>query len=362
MTKRLARAVGWLARVFALAGVLAVSTGGGCDWFNGPERANNPPEAKMESCPGNAAETIIEGNDVTIEWSGEDVEGPIAEYRWWRYLDGEAVAADTTDQTSHTVEAVARGEHLFEVWAVDGDGALSDDPAVCDFTVFASAEPGTLVGRVVLAEFVTGLSCPNCPDAMEGLEDLIDEYGADSLAVVAYHTQYHPLTTEEVLETVEAYFGTTLPSGLPAVFIDHAYDEPLLGATSPESAADRYRERIEERRALGSPLTIRATGGISAGEVTVTVRVENAVAGGSNVLRIMLVEDNVWVFNERNMFVVRDILEDEALTVAAVGDSAVIERNFAIDPGWDTGNMDVIAFVQDGSTLEVLQAFRLGTE
>jgi len=361
VTKPLARAVGWLARVFALAGVLAVFTGGGCDWFNGPERANNPPEVTV-SCPGDAAEPIVEGDDVTIEWSGDDVEGPIAEYRWRRYLDGGQIEADTTRQTSHTIEAVERGEHLFEVWAVDGDGDLSDDPASCEFTVFESTEPGTLVGRVVLAEFVSGLSCPYCPNAMDGLEILLDEYGADSLAVVAYYTQYHPLSTEEVLETVEAYFGTPLPSGLPAVFIDHAYDEPLLGATSPEAAADRYRVRIDERRALGSPLTIRATGGIAAGEVTVTLRVEDAVAGGPNTLRIMLVEDDIWALNERHMFVVRDILEDEVLTVAAVGDSAVIERSFTIDPGWDAGNMDVIAFVQDDSTLEVLQAFRLGTE
>lgn len=354
--------LGWVARLSALAGIVAVSTGG-CDWFNGPEQANNLPHVRMVStCPGAGAEPVVEGDDVTFVWSGHDVEGPIRQYRW-TYDDGQEVTEDVTTDTLHTIEDVVAGEgQAFEVWAVDGEGDLSRDPATCEFTVFESAQPGTLVGRVVLAEFVSGLGCPNCPDARDGLSIVLDEYGRDSLAVVAYYSEPHPLGPEEVYDLLEDYFGTPSPDGLPIVFIDHAYDEPLIGATTPEAAAARYRERIDERRALGSPLTIRMAGDISLGEVMVTVDVEYPLTGGPYVLKTMLVEDNISLYNENHMFVVRDILEDEALTVAAVGDSAEVERDFAIDPGWTVSQMDVIAFVQDEVTFEVLQASRLRTE
>jgi hypothetical protein len=353
--------LGWLARALALVTLLAFTTGGGCDWFLDPEEANNRPGTPgMKSCPGGP---VSEGEDVTIEWgSNGDVDGRVVGYRFEWALDDTVLAEGDAGDSSYTIESIEEGAHDFSVWAVDDDGDLSRSPAVCRFDVFESTEPGSLVGRVVLCEFVTGLGCPNCPDAREGLEIVLGEYGRDSLAVVAYYTEHHPLTSEEVLDQVEEYFGTPAPVGLPIVFVDHAYDEPLVGATTPEAAAERYRERIDERRTLKSPLTMRVTGGIARGEVTVTARVEYPLTGGPYVVRSMLVEDNIFLFNESHMFVVRDILEDEPLTVAAVGESAVIARDFTIDPGWVTDDMDVIAFVQDETTFEILQARRLRSE
>jgi hypothetical protein len=344
--------LGWLARALALAAIVAVTTGGGCDWFNSPSAANVPPDrVEILTCP--SAGDVTAGDDVEISWRpATDPDGQVVAYEW-----SVRDSSGTTAQTSKVIQNVPAGADTFSVAAVDDDGEVGE-PSTCAFT---ASEPGGLVGRVVLAEFVTGLGCPNCPDAREGLEILLGEYGRDSLAVVAYYSQPHPLGPQEVYDLLEGYFGTPSPDGLPIVFIDHE-GESLVGATTPEAAADRYRERIEERRALGSPLTIRMDGGIARGEVTVTVRVEDPFSGGPKTLKTMLVEDNIWLYNENHMFVVRDILDDEPLTVAAVGDSAVVQRSFTVEGGWSIDNMDVVTFVQDDVTLEVLQASRLKAE
>jgi hypothetical protein len=348
------QSLGTLARVLALVGLVAVSTGGGCDWFNSPSAANVPPERVVVDCP---SEGIVAGEDLEITWRpGRDPDGQVVEYVW-TYACADSSSSGRTSATSTVIASVAAGADTVTVAAVDDDGDVGD-PGVC---VFVASEPGGLVGRVVLAEFVSGLGCPNCPNARGGLEIVLGEYGRDSLAVVAYYSQPHPLGPQEVYDLLEGYFGTPSPDGLPIVFIDHA-GESLIGATSPEAAADRYRERIDERRALGSPLTIGVTGGFASGEVAVTVRVEDPLTGGPYVVRTMLVEDNIFLYNENHMFVVRDILEDQPLGISAVGESALIERDFTVDPGWDTEEMDIIAFVQDQTTFEIVQAKRLKTE
>jgi hypothetical protein len=58
-------------------------------------------------------------------------------------------------------------------------------------------------------------------------------------------------------------------------------------------------------------------------------------------------------------FVARDLLEDEALEIAAMGDSVLVERVFPIDAAWTVDNLDVVAFIQDIDSREVLQAVRL---
>jgi hypothetical protein len=58
-------------------------------------------------------------------------------------------------------------------------------------------------------------------------------------------------------------------------------------------------------------------------------------------------------------FVARDLLEPQTLEVSAVGDTALVERFFTLEPSWDESELDVIAFVQDESTGEILQSARL---
>jgi hypothetical protein len=58
-------------------------------------------------------------------------------------------------------------------------------------------------------------------------------------------------------------------------------------------------------------------------------------------------------------FVARDLPADERLDLVAIGDSVTVQRQFSVDGSWIPDNMDVIVFVQDLATKEVIQSARL---
>jgi hypothetical protein len=335
---------------FALLATLV----GGCDWFDDPVEANLEPDTTMESCP--SAGEVTAGQDVTLAWAGSDVDGAVVGYRW--ALDD--TITGETESSSIVIEDVAEGSHVFQVSAVDNKGDVDPTPAVCEFT---AGTAGGLVGRVVLVEYLTTYWCTYCPNAEEALNDLLGEYGRDSLCVVAYHDGGGGVSTAETIDRCTWYWQG-VPGNeqhqYPTAFFDglrYVQDAPTVPWVTTA-----YRTEIDLRRASGSPLTVELTGDAGAGSVTVKVKVRDQLSGGPKVLRAVVIEDDVLFALDRFDFVARDILEDEPLTVATTGDSAVVTRTFAVSPSWNAANLDVVAFVQDDSTKEVLQAGRLKIE
>jgi hypothetical protein len=352
---------------------------GGCDWFDPPVEVNLPPETWMVSCPAEG-ETAV-GESVVLRWGGLDpdgsadpsVEGSVDYYEWtW----DDTLSGQTT-QTTRTIEDVTEGVHTFTVAAVDIDGAIDATPAEC---TFAAAQGGFLVDRVVLAEMLTTKFCSNCPTAEQALDELIAEYGADEFCVITYHfmdEQYwDPVATDEQVERIEWYYdnheGPDPESNeddvgfyrtvYPLVIFDGG--RFVVGATTVSATKANYLTEIEHRRAAMSPVSLSLEGDISGGRgsVAVTVDVHESLGAGPNVLRIVVIENGIIVGSDHFDFVARGILDEEPLAVSAAGESVVVEREFTVDLGWNTENMDVIAFVQDNSTLEVIQAGRLSVE
>jgi len=324
----------------------------GCDWFNAPVEANIPPDTEMDICPSH--ENITIGDDVTFAWSGSDVDGAVAVYEW---TFGDE-SGETTSE-SLTIEDVVEGSHTFTVSAVDDGGDRDATPAECKIVV-------TRATRVVLVELFTTKFCTFCPEAETALMELLDEYGSSELCVVGYHywregySPPDPLATEETTERIEWYTGGT--PGFPRATFDGL--RYVSGAPSVTEAKANYRAEIDLRRAQPSPVTLSLAGGVRAtrGDVTARVRVREPLGAGPNVLRVVVFENDVFSDGETYEFVTRDILDDQELDVSAVGDSAVVTTSFTLDPAWDGENIDVIAFIQDDSSKEVLQSARLSRE
>ena len=221
------------------------------------------------------------------------------------------------------------------------------------------------VERAVLAELFTQWVCGFCPNAEAALELLEDEYGGSALCVIAYHdyADPNPLATPETEARIDWYTDGPPFSGysdvFPVVIIDG--HTAVAGAIDVETAAANYRTVIDVDLEAGAPLSLELSGqiGETAGQVTIDVGVHDQLGAGPNVLRIVVIEREVESSGQSYLFVTRDILEDELLTVSAPGDTAGLTRGFAVDPGWDQTLLDVIAFVQDDGTLEVLQSARL---
>jgi hypothetical protein len=340
---------------FAAGALVAALSYGGCDWFNSPEEANLAPDTFMEVCPSDGGD-VVAGDDVTVEWGASDIDGSVVRYEW-AYDD----TSGSTTGTSMVLEDVAAGDHAFEVAAVDNDGDADATPAVCEFT---ASEGGGLVDRVVVVEFLTTLPCDNCPNAEAALDSVLAYYGPDEVSIITYHDNQgpDPLDTPETVDRIYWYTtGTGYEGQYPAVIVDGGIDRIILGAPTVAEAEAEYRIEIDYRRTFGSPVSIRLSGAIDGGrgDVTVRVRVHDALPAGDYTLRAVVIEDDIMAYGHDFGFSARDILDDEPLTVSAVGDSAVVERSFTVDPSWVVGNMDVIAFVQNDGTKEILQSGRL---
>lgn len=355
MPVKLRRLGKWVPMAAAVAALASLGNGG-CDWFDAPVEANIFPDAvEMVECP---SDYHAAGDDVLVKWRrGTDPDGEVDRYEWeWRWeplRDGAVVlgGGETTD-TLMLLPDVPRGRHHFEVAAVDDDGDAGPPAACGEFIV-------ERVPRAVLAEFITGRGCPNCPNARDALYIMLREYGLDGLSVVSYHDFPHALSTPETDARIEWYTGSPDVPPMPIVVFDGDWDDHVQGAADSTAAAGIYRQRIDERRSVGSPLSLSVSGDVSTGGLTVVVKVHSDIPDGPNVLRAVVVEDDVFADLETHIYATRDILEEEVLTVAAAGDSVLVERSFTVEPEWNVDKLDVIVFVQDDATKAVLQSGRL---
>ncbi len=341
----------------AIVALAAFALAGGCDWFNAPSQINLPPETTMTACP--SSWPVPPGDDVTVEWEGSDADGQVVEYQW----TFDDTLGGTTTETSMLIEDVEEGTHTFTVASVDNDGEVDASPAECTFT----ASLGDYVERVVLCELLTTKYCPNCWKADLALERMLQEFGEENLSVVSYHDEPpgDPLATPETLARCDWYYAfpefTHLDGHYPTTLFDGlTYDSGAADTTATKIA---YRMQIEARQAVGSPVSIELDGEIDGGRgsVTATVTVHHQLTGGPHTLRMMIIENEIWDGVHFVNFVVRDILDEELLTVSAVGESLVVSREFALGD-WNAEHLDLVALVQDDATAEVLQSGRLSTE
>jgi len=337
----------------------------GCDWFEEPLKANVPPETELLECGG--ASAIIEGDDVRFVWSGSDIDGRVSGFE----LSFDGGPWEPTDLESVTVFGVPQGDHIFRVRAVDDDGDVDPDPAQC---TFAAGRAGQTVERVVLVELFTTNTCPNCPKAETALKALLDDMGAETMSVIAYHDKptdapdSDGLATDQTDERIAWYTDNPGFPGTADTWPTVVFDGLRIveGAYTAEEAETAYRLETDLRAEMPSPISLRLEGEIGAdqGSVSVVVRAEDMPPEGSLTLRLVLSERDVkyrGYFATRYDFVARLLMDDAALGFEAVGDSVNIQRQFEVDPSWVLENLDVIAFVQDTGTMEVIQSGRLKT-
>jgi thiol-disulfide isomerase/thioredoxin len=348
-------------RVLRLVTIAAICIPAACDWFEDPVETNIPPDTSILECA--TASEVSEGEDVRFGWTGGDIDGTVSGYEY-SYDGSEWVR---TDLDSVTVADAALGEHLFRVRAVDDDGDVDPTPAECSFKVRAA---GHLVDRVVHLELFTATWCTYCPKAEEALNSLLDEYGADNLSIIAFHVndpeRPDPFGTAEThARVIWHQWDPDFPydsNALPTVAFDGI--RYVQEAETAELAKAYYRSEIELRAAVGSPLSIRTAGeiGPSAGTVTAVIKVEDRLPEGNRFIRFAVIEDDVYYVGPYSLwydFVARDLPADERLDLVAIGDSVTVQRQFSVDGSWIPDNMDVIVFVQDLATKEVIQSARL---
>lgn len=217
--------------------------------------------------------------------------------------------------------------------------------------------------RVMVFEDITATWCQYCPGAARGIDEL-DARAFDSVVCIAYHSS----TSSDPYYNADAATRATYYhlAGYPTVRLD-GYDS-VVGGVHTGTMYPTYREMFDARRSVASPLEIEAstTYDSSSRQGTLTAVLKNPTGSPvSGQLQVAVIENHIyypWQGMDSLQYVERAMLPSasgEAVTVPA-SDSLVKTRDFTLTSGWVAGNCDIIVFVQNNTTKEILQGARTG--
>jgi hypothetical protein len=208
------------------------------------------------------------------------------------------------------------------------------------------SDPSPAQPRTVLAEVFGATWCYNCSLASVAIDSLAREFGPESLIVLEYHWA-DGLAIPEGEDRARWYVPG--PFSIPNTWFDGLVN--VVGATS--GVYDTYRGHVIDRLNVPSPLSIEL--GVMPYQATASIRVVEPLSATDLTAHFVIYENDV---DDRFDYVVREILPAEDLSLSSEGDSAVVEREFDIDPSCDPDHLGVVVFVQSESTKSILQAAR----
>ena len=243
---------------------------------------------------------------------------------------------------------------------------------------------GETVKRRALLEEFTGHRCNTCPAAHQVAANLASVYGDDLIIVAVHATDFFaaPLdppapngaySTDFRTTAGEAYTQSFSVSFLPTGLVNRVpYNSSSTISSGNWSSA--IAQIVDEDAALDvwvSDIVHNATANTVSAEVKVAVL--QAVTGTYN-LTVYLTEDHVidWQLNSLvsppdvefydHRHVLRTNLNGTWGTLVEIGTAAVgdtLTKTFsdiAMDPSWNAANCELVAYVYNTTTNEVLQA------
>jgi thiol-disulfide isomerase/thioredoxin len=217
--------------------------------------------------------------------------------------------------------------------------------------------------RVMVIEDVTATWCQYCPGAARGIEEL-DFRAFDSVVAIAYHSSnsgdpYY----NAAAATRYSYYAIT---GYPTVKLDGSFG--VVGGIHTGTMYPTYRQYFDTRKQVASPLEIEAatTYDSTSRQGQLTAILKNTTGSAvSGQLQVVVVENHIyypWQGMDSLHYVERAMLPSasgEAVTIPA-NDSLIKTRDFTLTSGWVAGNCEIVVFVQNNSTKEILQGGRTG--
>ena len=224
---------------------------------------------------------------------------------------------------------------------------------------YSVAQTKNVARECVLFELFTGVNCPYCPAAANGVAQLLDE--GKAIAPVAYHTNAFSTALYYTSETNSraSYYGIT---GYPTLKADGVYTKSGGGGAS-ESNYSQYLNYYNQRIGVESPFTIELTAvpqpdGTCMAHCVVT-QVGECTATNIKVM-MALTQCNInvtWQGMQGLHHVCRDMIPTH-LGTTFTGPSMTIDEPFELN--WPKGDCYLTAWVQNYSgNKEVYQAVRL---
>lgn len=227
------------------------------------------------------------------------------------------------------------------------------------FVVAAVITFGQQVAREeVLMELGTGTWCGYCPGAAMGAHDMISN-GHD-VAIIEYHSGSDPFATDESEARCD-YYNIT---GFPTAFFDGTLS--YVGGSATQSMYSNYLPLYNQRIVVPCSFTVDLCGDNVGSTYDVTITIEKvATYSGSNLKAHLCVTETGIEYSWQNQstidYCMRDMVpNDEGTSIDfSGGDVVEVDLSFTLDDTWETDSCELIAFVQDDDTKEVLQCMKV---
>lgn len=205
----------------------------------------------------------------------------------------------------------------------------------------------------VVVEVGTGTWCQFCPYAAVGVDALIEN--GHQVAVIENHNG-DPYTTT-ASNARNTYYGIT---SFPTALFDGL--NPSAGVSTSVPMYNYYLPKVNARLGVASHFTLSATGGEVDNNYSINVLVNKVEAdANTNVLLHAVVTEShihqVWQGQTHLEFVERLMLPSQAGTPIdlATGGETTIPLSFTINPAWVVNNCELVLFLQNNTTKEILQ-------
>jgi hypothetical protein len=221
--------------------------------------------------------------------------------------------------------------------------------------------------RCVLADYFTDVWCEPCTVTTAALDSLTEEYPDSQLAVIRYHYQdgspFYRLPSEDRAD----YYNIWL---IPRSYIDGI----LVAGTS--SAYQRYKDTIEDRLAVPSPLEMTLGAAYDSlvwgGQIFVEVQAVDSVGGQDLRLRVGLIESGLVHEEKHHQEILMDMFPDAEGISFEIESGEVYRDTVEFDlyefltpedcSEIDTLEIACVAYVQDDDDREVLQSIQMPLE
>lgn len=248
------------------------------------------------------------------------------------------------------------------LWNADGNPA--NDAGSCTLICWETSVPR----RVLIEEFTTE-HCPNCPRAINTLEQCFEHGYGDSMAVMAHHVGYHEdwLTVEADNELIW-FYDPTGASGTyaPAVMLDRTVSEGNPVPVESIGYYDTFEARLQQAIAEPAFVAVAAKAALDGDVVNIEVNAEalpvfNALCPEPRV-NVFIVEDGIlhhdqagissdtFTHNHVNRGNVTAIFGDPIdMTSGSYNGSFTVDVN----PEWNTDNLQAVAFISAFSQNDV---------
>ncbi|MDD4847391.1 MAG: T9SS type A sorting domain-containing protein [Bacteroidales bacterium] len=227
-------------------------------------------------------------------------------------------------------------------------------------TTFAQNIQRNVAKECVLFEVFTGVNCPYCPAAANGIGQMMDE--GLKIAPIAYHTSAFSTPDFYTNETNAraSFYGIT---SYPTLMADGKLSVAGGGGAS-QNMYSTYLGKYNQRIGIPSPYTIDLSyshvSGTANHEVVCTVNQVGESAGNNLRIMIVLSQSNIirsWQGMPSLHHVVRDMIPSQTGTVYN-GGTQTVTATFSLG-SLPQEDCFITAWIQDFTTKEVFQAVRV---